>query len=269
MLTDTQRRLREYKTTASSAPVIMNGDGAELLALWRERIGEAEPEDFTDHWPVQLGSHLEPFVLDWHERRTGHVLTERGDVVPHPEHSFVSATLDAYRAFDDTVLDCKVSSAWRPLDDIIGYYTPQIIVQMRCRQCARGALLICHGAAEPKEYDITADPDYEREMWQRLAAFQLCCETFTPPVPLPRVIPPEQWRSIDLNSPVVNWPNWGHALAPVLRTWTDTKDAADEHNQANRDLRLLLPDDVGLVTFKDITIKRARNSAVSVKRSAP
>ena len=162
MLSPVQARAREHKTTASQAPIIMSGDDAKILRLWQERIGEIEPGDLRDHWPVQLGSYLESFVLDWHERKTRFELTERGKFVAHPALDNIGATLDSYRPIDDSVVEVKVCGGWQPLNDIVAHYTPQVIVQMRCRQSAHGALLVVHGGAEPQEIPIVPDPNYEQ-----------------------------------------------------------------------------------------------------------
>src|SRR5208282_1057873 len=39
----------------SDARIIMSGDENALLRLWKEKRGEAEPEDFGDNLVVQLG----------------------------------------------------------------------------------------------------------------------------------------------------------------------------------------------------------------------
>jgi predicted phage-related endonuclease len=39
----------------SDARVIMGKDEADLVRLWREKRGEAEPEDLNDNLLVQLG----------------------------------------------------------------------------------------------------------------------------------------------------------------------------------------------------------------------
>ena len=39
----------------SCARVIMSPDAAALIRLWREKRGEADPEDLSDNLVVQLG----------------------------------------------------------------------------------------------------------------------------------------------------------------------------------------------------------------------
>ena len=43
----------------------MTGEEAGILRLWREMIGEEQPEDLSDVWAAQLGSATEQLNLDW------------------------------------------------------------------------------------------------------------------------------------------------------------------------------------------------------------
>src|SRR5262249_31130846 len=68
----------------SDARVIMVSDEAALLRLWREKRGEAEPEDLSDNLLVQLGLVTEPLNRHWFERNTGQVITQVQRRVPRP-----------------------------------------------------------------------------------------------------------------------------------------------------------------------------------------
>ena len=46
----------------------MGNDEAALLRLWREKRGEAEPEDLSGNLIVQLGVATEPLNRHWFER---------------------------------------------------------------------------------------------------------------------------------------------------------------------------------------------------------
>jgi len=62
----------------SDARIIMGDDEAALLRLWREKRGEAEPEDLSGNLIVQLGVVTEPLNRAWYERNTGQgITTER------------------------------------------------------------------------------------------------------------------------------------------------------------------------------------------------
>jgi predicted phage-related endonuclease len=59
----------------SDARIIMGDDETALLRLWREKRGEAEPEDLSGNLIVQLGSATEELNRHWYERNTGYAVT--------------------------------------------------------------------------------------------------------------------------------------------------------------------------------------------------
>jgi predicted phage-related endonuclease len=55
----------------SDARIIMGDDEVALVRLWREKRGEAEPEDLSGNLVVQLGLVTENLNRLWYERNTG------------------------------------------------------------------------------------------------------------------------------------------------------------------------------------------------------
>jgi hypothetical protein len=267
-----QLRLREGKVTASFAPPLMAGDIEDIHRKWLELIGDPswQPEDLSNNWPVQFGSFIETFALDWHERKTQCALTRRGEVTDHPTRSYVCATLDAYRAADRCVIDAKTNGKWMKLDDVLAYYTPQMVVQKGCVQSDNASLLIVHGGAEPHEYALTIDPEYERTVWERIDQFWQCVQTMTPPVEVMKLqplTPPEQWRSINLDDvEQLAGCNWGPDMMDQLLTWTQTHEQAKLNETAREQIKRLLPEDCGKVTWAGLVVSRNRARAVSIKR---
>lgn len=262
-LTAEQQQRRRFKITASMLPILMHGGADKLQRLYCEEIGEIEREPPT--YAMQLGSHVESFTLDYRQQKTGHAITRRGEVVDHPTIPEFCCTLDGYRAHDDAVIENKFLSAFWHKEEFVPHYYPQALAQMRCVGAERGILLVAQGTGEPVEYEITPDADYEREMWVRVAAFRLCLRTFTPPVPVPRVVPPEMWRTVDLSREPM--PNWGHIMLPTLKLYEDTREAAEIHEQAGKDARALVPDDVSIVLAGEHRLSRNRRGVVSITRS--
>src|SRR5437667_948841 len=78
----------------SDARIIMGEDEAALLRLWREKRGEAEPEDLTDNLIVQLGLVTERLNRLWYERNTGQVIECVQHRLRHPVLIWMGATLD-------------------------------------------------------------------------------------------------------------------------------------------------------------------------------
>jgi predicted phage-related endonuclease len=96
----------------SDARIIMSGDEAALIRLWKEKRGEAEPEDFSNNLVVQLGVAAEPLNRSWYERNTGRAVTDVQRWVQHPVHRFLAATLDGFVNDPDAVFEAKFTLPW-------------------------------------------------------------------------------------------------------------------------------------------------------------
>src|SRR5215469_4850719 len=92
--TNRRRADRRHFIGGSDARIIMGNDETALFRLWREKRGEAEPEDLSDNLVVQLGVVTEALNRHWFERNTGQVITAVQRRVQHPVILFLAATLD-------------------------------------------------------------------------------------------------------------------------------------------------------------------------------
>jgi predicted phage-related endonuclease len=78
----------------SDARIIMGSDEAALVRLWREKRGEAEPEDLSGNLIVQLGRATEDLNRSWYERNTGRQVRDVQRRVRHSAIAWMAATLD-------------------------------------------------------------------------------------------------------------------------------------------------------------------------------
>jgi predicted phage-related endonuclease len=79
-----QRHLdRRFFIGGSDARVIMGSDEAALVRLWREKRGEAEPEDLSGNLLVQLGIATEELNRSWYQRNTGRGVRDVQRLVKH------------------------------------------------------------------------------------------------------------------------------------------------------------------------------------------
>jgi YqaJ-like recombinase protein len=251
---------------ASRAPDICHLVDLELFHMWEVDTGRAAPEDLSRVFPVQWGKHGEPFVLDWVAEREAWDIVERQRNVKHPQHD-ITATIDGYIAALDAVIECKVLNPLARSEDFIRYYGPQVAVQMACRPAAQGLLCVQQGNGEPNIYEVPVDAVYIDQVIERVLWYDNCVKTDTPPSPPPPApVPPERWRTVDLNA--TSKENWVLPMKPHLDTWRETRVMALTHEQAKKDVKLLLPADVGRVVYGPITVKRSRNGAVSISGAA-
>src|SRR6266566_4309176 len=78
----------------SDARIIMGDNEDALLRLWREKRGEAEPQDHSTNLIVQLGVATEPLNRRWYEQTTGQVIKDIQTWIRHPVIRWMAATLD-------------------------------------------------------------------------------------------------------------------------------------------------------------------------------
>src|SRR4029078_58278 len=91
----------------SDTRIIMGQDETALVRLWREKRGEADPEDLSGNLIVQLGSATEELNRSWYERNTGRRVR---DVQRHVRHSLIpwmAATLDGIVDGVEAVFESK------------------------------------------------------------------------------------------------------------------------------------------------------------------
>ena len=96
----------------SDARIIVGGDEAALVRLWREKRGEAEPEDLSGHLIVQLGLATEALNRHWYERNTGQTVECVQRRLRHPVLRWMGATLDGIVARSGAVFEAKFMLPW-------------------------------------------------------------------------------------------------------------------------------------------------------------
>ena len=92
---------------------IGGSDATALVRLWREKRGEAEPEDLSGNLIDQLGVATEPLNRTWYERNAGRAVTDVQRWVRHPVHRYLAATLDGFVNDLDAVFEAKFMSPKR------------------------------------------------------------------------------------------------------------------------------------------------------------
>src|SRR3979409_1559541 len=96
----------------SDARIIMGNDESALIRLWREKRGEAEPEDLSGNLIVQLGTATEALNRYWYERNTNQVVTDVQRHVRHPINRWMGATLDGKVEGTGAVFEAKFMLPW-------------------------------------------------------------------------------------------------------------------------------------------------------------
>src|ERR1700681_535057 len=143
----------------SDARIGMGDDDAALLRLWREKRGEAEPEDLSGNLIVQLGSVTEALNRHWYERNTGQAVKEGQRRVRHAVNPWVGAALDGMVEGTGAVFEAKFMLPWSFSEEgAAEKHMAQVQHNMWVVATRTAVLSIITGGGKWIEMTIAADP---------------------------------------------------------------------------------------------------------------
>jgi predicted phage-related endonuclease len=162
----------------SDARIIMGDDEAALLRLWREKRGEAKPEDLSGNLIVQLGSATEELNRLWYQRNTGQVVTAVQRRVFHPVKRWMAATLDGMVEGTGAVFEAKFMLPWTFSEEAAAEkHMAQLQHNMWVTASRTAVLSIITGGGKWVEITIPADPLYQHLLLTAEKKFWRCVET--------------------------------------------------------------------------------------------
>ena len=258
-----QWRTRRHFIGGSDARIIMGNDEAALLRLWREKRGEAEPEDLSGNLLVQLGVVTEDLNRHWYERNTSQVVTAVQRRVQHPVIRFLAATLDGMVEGTGAVFESKFMLPWSFSEEAAAQkYIAQVQHNMWATNARTAALSIITGGGKWVELTIPADSLYQHLLLTAEKKFWRCVESGEPPrlfLAEPPKVRIEGVRIVDMSTS-----NSWAAFAGVFRR---THAAFLEHENAKTELKKLVPEDAREAIGRGIRAKRSKSGAVSFELS--
>ena len=250
---------RRHFIGGSDARIIMGNDEAALVRLWREKRGEAEPEDLSGNLIVQLGLATEDLNRRWYEANTGQVIIDVQRRVQHPALRWMAATLDGRVEGSDAVFESKFMLPWSFSEEAAAEkYMPQLQHNMWVVAARTAVLSIITGGGKWVEIVAHADPLYQHLIVTAERKFWRCVENGETPslfgveAPKPRV---EAIRIVDMTS--------SNAWAEFAAVFAQTRSAHQEHEQAKTELKTLMPEDAKEAIGYGVRGKRSKSGAVS------
>jgi len=254
-----QRSDRRHFVGGSDARIIMGKDETALLRLWREKRGEAEPEDLSGNLIVQLGLVTEKLNRHWYQANTGQVITDIQKRVKHPGLRWMAATLDGRVASSGAVFEAKFMLPWSFSEEAAAEkYMPQLQHNMWVVAARSAVLSVITGGGRWVEIRTYADPLYQHLIVTAERKFWRCVESGEPPAlfgvdpPKPRI---EAVRIVDMIS--------SNAWAEFAAIFCKTRDAHQEHERAKAELKGLVPEDAQQAFGHGIRVKRSKSGAIS------
>jgi hypothetical protein len=242
----------------SDARVIMGNDEEGLIRLWREKRGEAEPEDLSGNLLVQLGKATENLNRAWYERNSGRTVDDVQRFVKHSAISYMAATLDGIVQGTGAVFEAKFMLPWHfSEEEAAEKYMAQVQHNMWVTQLRTAALSIITGGGKWAEITIPMDPLYLTLLVAAEKKFWRCVHSGETPhlinaePPRPRL---EVIRIVDMSAS-----NSWTELAAIFR---NTRSAFLEHERARAELKALMPEDAKEAIGHGLRAKRSRSGAV-------
>jgi predicted phage-related endonuclease len=243
----------------SDARIIMGTDETALLRLWREKRGEAEPDDLSGNLLVQLGIVTEELNRAWFERNTGQAVTAVQRRVEHPVIRFLAATLDGMVEGTGAVFESKFMLPWSFSEETAAQkYIAQLQHNMWVTNATTAALSIITGGGKWVELTIPADSLYQHLLLTAEKKFWRCVESGEPPrlfLAEPPRVRIEAIRIVDMTS--------SNSWAEFAGIFCRTRSAFLEHENAKAELKALMPDDAKEAIGHGVRAKRSRSGAVS------
>jgi putative phage-type endonuclease len=243
----------------SDARIIMGPDEEALLQLWREKRGEAEPEDLSGNLIVQLGVVTEPLNRQWFERNTGQAIRDVQSWVRHPVNRWMAATLDGVVESTGAVFEAKFMLPWSFSEEgAAEKYMPQLQHNMWVTNAKDAALSIITGGGKWVEITIAADSLYQHLLFTAEKKFWRCVESGEPPrlfgaePPRPRI---EAVRIVDMSL--------SNAWAEFAGVYRQTRMAFLQHENAKAELKSLMPEDSTEAIGHGLRAKRSKSGAIS------
>ena len=170
--------IRRQYIGGSDARIIMGSDEAALLRLWREKRGEAEPEDLSGNLIVQLGLATEPLNRQWYERTTGQVVKDVQSWVRHPVLRWMAATLDGIVEGTGAVFEAKFMLPWSFSEEAAAEkHMAQLQHNMWVTNATAAVLSIITGGGKWVEIKIPADSLYQHLLLTAEKKFWRCVES--------------------------------------------------------------------------------------------
>jgi YqaJ-like viral recombinase domain len=250
---------RRYFIGGSDARTIMGKDKDALIHLWREKRGDAEPEDFSGNLVVQLGVATEELNRRSCEANTGQVITDVQKHVRHPGLRWMGATLDGRIEPGGAVFEAKFMLPWSFSEEAAAEkYMPQLQHNMWVVAARTAVLSVITGGGKWVEIESHADPLYQHLIVTAERKFWRCVESGEIPTlfgvdpPKPRI---EAVRIVDMSS--------SKAWADFASIFVRTQPAYLEHERAKAELKSLVPEDARQAIGHGVRAKRSKSGAIS------
>lgn len=254
---------RAFSIGGSDANIIASGDADRIYRLWQEKTDRVQAEDLSRVLAVQMGNWTEPFNAAWYQQETGDFVSSRDTSLTCPVNPWRTATLDGYCSVDGkpAVWEAKHSNAFKPKDELVATYTPQLMHNMAVTGLDAAVLSVFRGNMEWFCQVVRFDEVYGAELFEIEEAFFNAILNDEPPVDLPqpmKPIEPGEMRVVEMTGNN----EWASSAADYLENEAPKK----KFDAAAKGLKGLVEADVKQASGHGIMIKRDTRGALRISK---
>ena len=243
----------------SDANVILSGDAGRILRLWREKRGEAEPEDLSGSLAVMLGCWTEAFNRQWYERPSGERVTAIGQALTCSKQNWRRCTLDGMIESSGAIWEAKHTNAFTRSEDVLERYMPQLQHNMAVARAERAVISVIFGNHKYEMIEVASDWLYQLELLEAEEQFWDCVVTGKEPIPIEPPAPPKPVGTREVNL------EGNNAWASGAYDWLKHRDAAKSHASAVTLIKSLIEEDVGRAFGHGIQATRSKSGAITIR----
>lgn len=167
--TDAWLAMRRTGLTASEMPIVM-GNRPGLVELWAYKSGliEREDPDPATQELFDIGHALEPVIAELYSRKTGRPLRRVTQMIRHPEHEWLFASLDRVSAVrgERIVVELKFAPNRRwddGIETVPADVQDQVQTQMLCSTYPMAHVAVLMGG-RVDWHELPADPEYQEAL---------------------------------------------------------------------------------------------------------
>jgi len=251
--------LRRQGIGGTDANIILGGNRERILGLWREKRGEAEPEDLSNVLAVMLGCWTEAFNRQWYEQLSGEKVTPVTESLTCQNHPWRRCTPDGVVERSGAIWEAKHTNAFTTSDEVLERYMPQLQHNMAVTGADRAILSVIFGNHKYEMIEVASDWLYQLELLEAEEQFWESVISGQEPVPAQ---PPPTPRPVGTREVCLEGNN---AWASAAHDWLKHRDAAKAHAGTVTLIKSLVEEDVGRAFGHGIEAKRSRSGAITIR----
>lgn len=241
----------------SDATRIMKGD---LLSLWNEKTGRAEPEDLSRVLPVVMGSFTEPLNIAWFEQETGRAVDVAKDRLAK---DFRHCELDGLTDYGTAIFEAKHVNAFTNIGEQAEKHIWQLHHNMHVAGVSKAILSVFFGNLKWEYVEIDEDPAITAQLLEAEAEFWEMVQSDTMPEDKAAQtveVAFDDMREVDMTG--------SNEWADLAVDWVSTKPNADTFAKAAKGIKALVEGDVKLAIGHGIQAKRSKSGAITIKEAS-